>query len=309
MQWYRIVLIVIGAAAILEIGVAYMMFRLAFAANRETVEKIFEKRRHDPAPLVRMRWDTAAYMDRLPYETLTVVSRDGLRLSARFFPNGGTDRVVIQMHGWRSRPYWDLGKAFDVVYDAGYAVLAVSQRAQGGSEGAYMTYGAKESDDLLDWTDLLLKRYGEQLRIAYAGVSMGAATVLCATGKTLPKQVRCAVSDCAYTSVGAQFKAAAKGRFPLARALCAPMARLFAKMRYRDASPVTAVMRSKTPTLFIHGDRDDFVPYSMMQTLYEACAAPEKAKWTSHGAVHAEAAMTNPEEYAAAVLPWLAKYL
>lgn len=309
MQWYWFIIIAVGAFLICTVGVAYMMFRFAFGANRKSVEQMFARRRQDPAPLVRMRWDTAAYMDRLKYETLTMISRDGLKLSARFFPNGGTDKVVIQMHGWRSRPYWDLGKTFDIVYDAGYAVLAVSQRAQGESEGAYMTYGAKESDDLIDWTDLLLRRYGENLRIAWMGVSMGAASVLCATGKPLPEQVRCAVSDCAFTSAKEQFKAASKGRFPIARALSVPIARLFAKVRYRDASPISAVGRSKTPTLFIHGDKDDFVPHHMMQKLYDACAAPEKEKWTSPGAVHAEAAMTNPEAYAARVLQWLQDHL
>ena len=47
----------------------------------------------------------------------------------------------------------------------------------------------------------------------------------------------------------------------------------------------------------------------MMRQLYDACAAPEKAFWSSPGALHAEAAMTNPEEYAAHVIPWLQKYM
>ena len=76
-----------------------------------------------------------------------------------------------------------------------------------------------------------------------------------------------------------------------------------------DASPIDAVKRSKTPTLFIHGDADDFVPYAMMQKLYDACAAPEKACFTSPGAAHTEAAVLHPDAYAAAVVPWLHKYL
>ena len=309
MQWYWIVLIVLAAVLFIALGIAGCMFYYAFAANRKAVEKVFREREQDPAPLVRMRFQTKEYFDALPYDALSLTAKDGMKLSARFFPNGGTKKVAIICHGWHSFPWWDFGKAFDIVYDAGYAVLAVFQRAQGESEGKYMTYGAKESDDLLGWIDLLLKRYGDDLSIAIMGVSMGAATVLCATGKPLPKQVKCAVSDCAYTSAEEQFKAASNNRLPISRTLGKPIAKLFAHMRYRDASPIDAVKHSKTPTLFIHGDADAFVPFSMMQQLFDACAAEDKAMWASPGAIHAEAAMQNPDEYAAHVIPWLSAHL
>ena len=309
MQWYWIVLIALGAVLLIALGIAGCMFYYAFAANRKTIEKVFREREQDPAPLVRMRYRTKDYFDALPYDALSLTAKDGVKLAARFFPNGGTKKVAILCHGWHSYPWWDFGKAFDIVYDAGYAVLAVFQRAQGESQGKYLTYGAKESEDLLGWIDLLLDRYGEDLSIAIMGVSMGAATVLCATGKQLPKQVRCAVSDCAFTSAANQFRAASKGRFPLSRLLGQPIAELIAHMRYRDASPIDAVKRSTTPTLFVHGDADAFVPFSMMQELFDACAASDKAMWASPGAVHAEAAMQNPEEYAAHVLPWLKSHL
>ncbi len=310
MQWYWMVaLIAVGVIALAICIVALLMFLYAFGAQRKSVDEMFRMRREDPSPLVKMRWTTEARMDELPYDALNITARDGVRLSARFFPNGGTDRVAIILHGWHSRPWWDFGKAFDILYDAGYAVLAVAQRAQGDSEGKYLTYGAKESEDLSGWIDLLLKKYGEQLKIAIMGVSMGAATVLCATGKKLPEQVKCAVADCSFTSAEDMFRCTTKGKFPIARTLGKLYARVFAGICYRDAAPITAVTRSETPTLFLHGDKDDFVPYPMMQKLYDACAAHEKEMWTSPGAVHAEAAMQNPEGYAAHVLPWLERYL
>ena len=310
MEWYWVVLIVLGALAVLVLlCTSTFMFIYAFCANRRAVRRMFQKRELDPSPLVRMRFDTKAYMDALPSEPMTLISHDGLKLAARFFPNGGTKKIAVIMHGWHSLPWWDFGKAFDVVYDAGYAVLAVQERAQGESEGSYMTYGEKESKDLLGWLDALIGRCGTDARIAVMGVSMGAATVLAATGKPLPEQVKCAVADCSYTSAKEQFKAAAKGAFPISRALIAVYARVLAKTRCRDASPIDAVKRSKTPTLFVHGESDDFVPFSMMQTLFDACAAPEKETWSSPNALHAEAALTNPEEYAAHVLPFLATYL
>lgn len=309
MHWYWIVCIVVGALALIVLALGAFTFHFAFGKNQRAVDKLFAAREQDPAPLVRMRYDTKAYMDALAFEPMTLLSRDGKRLSARFFPNGGTNRVAIILHGWHSFPWWDFGRSFDIVYNAGCAVLAVEQRAQGGSEGTYLTYGVKESEDLLGWIGRLSERFSGDVKIAIMGVSMGAATVLLATGKQLPEQVKCAVADCSYTSAKEEFCAAMKGRLPISRAVGELYARVLAGVRYRDAAPIEAVRRSKTPTLFVHGDKDFFVPYPMMQRLFDACAAPEKQKWTAKNAIHAEAAMTDPDGYAAVVLPWLQKHL
>ena len=309
MQWYWIVLICVVALALLAFVASYMMFRYAFVADRRIIDRVFREREKDPAPLVRMRYATKAYMDALEHENWTQTASDGTKLAAWFFPNGGTNKVAVLCHGWRSRPWWDFGKAFDIVYNAGYAVLAVNQRAQGDSEGRYMTYGAKESEDLLGWIDRLCDRFRNDVHIAIMGVSMGGATVLCATGKDLPDAVKCAVSDCAFTSAMDQFRAATNGRFSFLQTLASPLVHRFVHIRYSDASPIEAVKRSKTPTLFVHGAADNFVPVSMMETLFDACTAPEKARWLSPGALHAEAAMTNPDGYAEAVLPFLKTYL
>lgn len=45
---------------------------------------------------------------------------------------------------------------------------------------------------------------------------------------------------------------------------------------FRDCSPIDAVAHSKTPTFFVHGDSDTFVPYSMMKPLYELAPPPIK---------------------------------
>ncbi|MBQ5990993.1 MAG: alpha/beta hydrolase [Clostridia bacterium] len=309
MDWYWIVLICFGALALIALAVGYLTFRYAFVADRRVIGKIFRDREKDPSPLVRMRFATKAYMDALEREDWTQTASDGTKLAAWFFPHGGTNKVAVICHGWRSLPWWDFGRAFDIVYNAGYAVLAVCQRAQGDSEGRYMTYGAKESGDLLGWIERLCDRFGGDVRIAIMGVSMGGATVLCATGRELPDAVKCAVSDCSFTSAEDMFRTASRGGLIVARRIEEILMRLFAHVRYADASPIDAVKRSKTPTLFVHGAADDFIPPSMMSELYDACAAPEKAKWLSPGALHAEAAMTNPDEYAEAVLPFLAKHL
>ena len=62
------------------------------------------------------------------------------------------------------------------------------------------------------------------------------------------------------------------------------------------ASPIDAVRHSKTPTLFIHGAADSFIPSWMMDKLFEA-AACEKMSMLVPGAEHVMSVVADPEGY------------
>jgi fermentation-respiration switch protein FrsA (DUF1100 family) len=49
--------------------------------------------------------------------------------------------------------------------------------------------------------------------------------------------------------------------------------------------------------LFVHGDKDDFVPTYMVHQLYDNCSAPYKDKLIVEGADHAESYLIAPEKY------------
>ena len=86
------------------------------------------------------------------------------------------------------------------------------------------------------------------------------------------------------------------------------MCRIFNGFFWGKASSVEQVKKSKTPTLFIHGDKDDFVRISNLDPVYNACAA-EKEKYIVHGAEHALSAIWFPEEYWSVVDAFLEKHL
>lgn len=78
--------------------------------------------------------------------------------------------------------------------------MAVDERAHGKSEGTYIGFGCLDRNDAKQWMEYMVERLGEDCELMLHGISMGAATVLMSTGLNLPKQVRAAVSDCAFTS-------------------------------------------------------------------------------------------------------------
>ena len=66
--------------------------------------------------------------------------------------------------------------------------------------------------------------------------------------------------------------------------------------------------RSVTPTLFIHGEDDTFVPYRMMDVLYGKCSA-EKDRLSVPGAKHDESCEKAPDLYWAKTDAFVAKYI
>jgi len=165
----------------------------------------------------------------------------------------------------------------------------VDQRAHGKSEGKTMTFGIRERHDVLSWLEYAIKRFGCKTPILLAGISMGAATVLMASGLNLPENVKGIMADCPYSSpknilktVMRSLKMPDKIFYPLAKW----SARIFGGFDLEAVSAREAVTECKVPVLLIHGDDDRFVPCSMSQECYDACASEKRlvfVKDAAHG--------------------------
>ena len=66
---------------------------------------------------------------------------------------------------------------------------------------------------------------------------------------------------------------------------------------FKEASSLTAVSKCERPMLFFHGTADDFIPYSMMNELYEAKPGTNKQMLTAKGATHANSLYLLGESY------------
>ena len=225
-------------------------------------------------------------------EDWQLVSFDGLKLEATHFsPAKSSHQWVILVHGYGCNQQYGWDYAAEYLRH-GYEVLTPDLRASGESEGHYLTMGALESHDLEDWTRKIVAADPEA-RIVLHGVSMGAATVMLTTARSLPPNVVAAVEDCGYTDTRTMFEIELQKLFGLPGFPvldCADlMCRSKAGFRFADVEPLRAVRQTQVPMLFIHGDADKLVPYAMMQQLYQASAAPVKEVFTAKGAAHAAA--------------------
>lgn len=230
---------------------------------------------------------------------ITTTKYGKLKLHAYELENFQKSEVwVIVIHGYliegKNMAYY--AKEF---YNKGYNVLLVDLRGHGQSEGNYVGMGWHDRLDIIDWISYLLEK-NNSCKIILHGVSMGGATVMMATGEELPDNVKVAIEDCGYSSIWDEFKMQLKllynlPTFPVLNA-ASTVCNIKAGYKIEKGSSVEQVKKSKTPTLFIHGDQDKFVPFEMLDKVYEA-ANCKKEKLVIEEAAHAEAVSVNPELY------------
>ncbi len=178
-------------------------------------------------------------------------------------------------------------------------MLIRRMRACADSDGEFVGMGWLDKDDLKCWINLIITE-NPNAKIILHGSSMGAATVLMASGDELPTNVKAIIADSGYTSVWDIFASEAKARFGLPSFPVLNMFQVVAKVRagynIKKASALEQVKNSKTPILFIHGDKDDFVPESMCESLYNS-ANCIKDKLIISGAGHTDSKYKEPETY------------
>ena len=131
-------------------------------------------------------------------------------------------------------------------------------------------------------------------------------------GAELPDNVKVIVEDCGYSSVAGVFTYQLKDLFSLPEFPFMNAANTVTNIRANydiyEASALTQVEKSVTPTLFIHGDEDTFVPYEMVNELYEA-APVEKEKLIIEHAGHGEAVRVSPDIYWATVWEFVSRFI
>ncbi len=247
--------------------------------------------------------DCAEASDRLKglsLEEVCICAADGTRLAGHFYPCDNPKRVIIAFHGWRSSWHYDYGMIADFWHSSGCSVLYAEQRGQNGSGGEHMGFGLTERFDCVSWTEWANERFGKDMPIYLAGISMGAATVLMASDLEMPENLCGIMADCGFTSPKAIWEHVAKNNLHISYCVRGMIADALCRKKIRmgsgEYSAADALRRTKIPVLFIHGTDDRFVPVEMTYENYKACASPKRLLVVP-GADHAMSAYVNRKEY------------
>lgn len=301
----EIIWILAGCGAVILLFVlltAYICYRMAFyepdrqpkPENEIDIPqgKIYERFRES---ITRWTLETRA----MPREDMYITSFDGLTLHGRYYEFEPGAPIELMLHGYRGTAERDLSGGVQRCFKLGHSALIVDQRCSGESGGNVISFGINEHRDCLSWVELMLTRFGPEVRIILTGISMGAATVLMAAGKPLPPNVMGVLADCGYDSAKNIIKKVIR-HMGLPAELAYPFvklgARLYGHFDLEETSPLEAMKTCTVPVILFHGEADDFVPCQMSRNIYEACTA-KKCLVTVPGAGHGLSYPTDPERY------------
>ena len=197
-------------------------------------------------------------------------------------------------------------------HSLGFNILLPDLQYSGLSEGDDFQMGWLDRKDVMKWMDTANQIYGDSTQMVVHGISMGGATTMMISGESQPDYVKCLVDDCGYTSVWDQFGKELKVQFNLPEMplmyISSWLCGIFKGWTFQEASAIEQVKKCKLPMLFIHGEKDDYVPTWMVYDLYQAKPEP-KELWVVPDANHARSYLLNKEEYTEKVKLFTDKYI
>ena len=249
-------------------------------------------------------------MAALPYEQVFIRSHDGLQLSGMYYHLADGEPLQIQFHGYRGSPIRDFCGGHKLARRMGHNTLVIDQRGLGKSEGRTITFGVKERLDCLAWANYAAGRW-PNADIFLSGVSMGATTVLMASGLELPGNVRGIIADCPFASPEKIIAKVCRD-MKLPPVIALPFIRMgahiFGGFNLRAADAAESAKHAKVPMLILHGEDDRFVPCEMSAGIERANPALVH-RFTFPGAGHGLSYLVDAQRYEKATKEFVAECL
>ncbi len=284
-------------------GSFYMLdYSLAPDENRKDTAYCFREL-FNTYPETRPWVDSLRRLDALR-DTFVVMPENGEKHHALYVRNGSNKTALI-LHGWRKCAIDFLYLARLYEKELGYNVVLPDIHAHGLSDGDMIRMGWLDRKDMLNWLTIF-----QTDTMVVHGVSMGGATTMMMSAEKMPEGIKDIhfVNDCGYTSVWDEFAGELNNQFGLPSFPLLYATDLLCKLRYdwsfSEASALEQVSKSTHPMLFIHGNKDTFVPTKMVYSLYKAKQG-KKSLWIADGAEHAKSYMKHRSEYVNTVRSFL----
>ena len=258
------------------------------------------------------REETKAFLEKSDGFKVKSTSDDGYELIAACFRQAEPEGKpwVILLHGytgWKEEMYHYAAK----YYEKGFNILCPDLRCQGESDGDFIGMGWTDRYDVLDWIGKITDSYPDA-EIVLHGESMGASCAVMMSGMDLPDNIKCVISDCAFTDSVSMFRKQLRDWFSIPDIGFIGSARLWLRIRggydLKEASAINEIKNSDTPTLFIQGDQDRIVPVSSAEELYDSLDA-EKDIMIVEGAGHAQSCYKDPDAYYGRVFRFIDRFL
>ena len=294
----RIVLSVLAGLLILAVG------GLLWKTRQEAYNLL-----HSPMATRTLPTETPADYN-LPYDDVTVINSDGMKLAGWYIPseNGA---VIIMQHGYKSMRGELLNEA-EMMHRHGYGALITSIRAHDYSEGELITLGFYEVQDMEAWYQYLLTRDDiDPEKIGILGNSYGG--MLSIQYASQNPNIKAVVANSAFSSMSDTVSTSVKHFTGLPEFPFVPLIVFWAqvdtgiKIEEIDATKWIPLIGPR-PVFLMQGGADTVISPDSGQRLYDAAKEPREL-WYDPALGHVEFDKEYPEEYEARVSAFYDKYL
>lgn len=201
----------------------------------------------------------------------TVTTFDGHKLWVGFVPgNPKSKHYVILSHGYTSTRY-GMYKYVALWRRLGYNCVIYDNRGHGANKPTTITFGLRESRDLMTVIEDTYIRYGRDIHIGLHGESMGAGLQLMAL--SYKPKVDFIVNDCGYSEILPVIQWKAKQAFRLpgwVAKLASTYCKIFYGYRFEEIRPIDRLLDNEIPICFVHGTKDTFTAHWHTMKMYEA---------------------------------------
>jgi fermentation-respiration switch protein FrsA (DUF1100 family) len=193
-----------------------------------------------------------------------IVTRDGVRINAWWIATPNARVATVFFHGNGGNLTHRIPH-MQAIADAGSSLLIPDYRGYGKSDGKPSEAGVYlDAEAAYQW--LIGQGYAPN-RIVIQGESLGSAVAVDLASR----------NPCAGVILEAPFNSAAQ--------VAAGVLPVFGPLVMRIFDSKRKVGGIHAPMLFLHGDRDEVIPYRLGRDLYQAAPEP-KEFWTVEGAGH-----------------------
>ncbi|WP_156298924.1 alpha/beta hydrolase [Streptobacillus canis] len=222
----------------------------------------------------------------------------GFNLVGYEFINENSMNWVIMVHGFNSNSR-ELSTHIREIYKLGYNVFSPDLISFGESEGTFISMGGKDSEDLVNWVEYLLKKYPKNKFVLF-GRSMGAATVINSLGEINKENVVGFIEDSGYIKLRGIFSYQLKKLYSLPSFPILDIANSMVKIRagysIDDVDATSDLQNTSIPGLILHGSDDGFVPSENAKEIYSLLKSDKKI-FIFEDAKHVQAHFLYKEKY------------
>ncbi len=274
---------------------------------------MFMKKKTDDEILERETKEGRLTLDEvhaLQKEDVSIHSNFGYTIKGWLVKGTDKNRFIIISHGVTQNKLNSI-KYMKLFLERGWNVLLYDHRRHGETGGKTTSYGHYEKFDLASVVSWIKEKYGDDCTLGIHGESMGAVTTLLYAGM-IEDGADFYIVDCPFSDFEAQLKYLLKVDYRIPAPLVLPFANLFLKLRdgysIKDVSPVSVIQNIKSPVLFIHSAKDDYILPEMTIELYNMKDGPKQMLIAEKGK-HAYSFADNKEAYEKVIDDFMKEYV